>query len=92
MSEFNKKRNILRLLSELYLKGLFSEFKRLFKCITFLTQINPENKEEFANALMVITDYLKNYGELFFHQISKQRREAIESDYEVKIERPDFLN
>jgi hypothetical protein len=67
MSEFNKKRNILRLLSELYLKGLFSEFKRLFKCITFLTQITPENKEEFANALMVITDYLKNYGELFFH-------------------------
>ncbi len=47
MSEFNKKRNILRLLSELYLKGLFSEFKRIFKCLNYLVQISPENTEEF---------------------------------------------
>eukprot|EP00347_Sterkiella_histriomuscorum_P001333 403372435 len=91
MSEFNKKRNILRLLSELYLKGLFSEFKRLFKGISYLTQITPD-KEEFQSALMVLTDYLRNYGEMFFHQLSKQRREAIDNDYEVTIERPDFLN
>lgn len=32
-SEFTKKRNILRLLSELYLKGLVSEFKKIFKCL-----------------------------------------------------------
>lgn len=27
---------------------------------------------------MVLTDYLQNYGEMFFHILSKQRREAIE--------------
>jgi len=32
-SEFTKKRNILRLLSELYLKGLINDFKRIFKLI-----------------------------------------------------------
>ena len=71
MSEFNKKRNILRLLSELYLKGLFSEFKRIFKCLSYLTVINPDNFEEFQNAMMVITDYLKTYGETFFQILSK---------------------
>lgn len=30
---------------------------------------------------MVLTDYLKNYGEMFFHILSKQRREAIEVEY-----------
>jgi regulator of nonsense transcripts 2 len=50
MSEFNKKRNILRLLSELYLKGLFSEFKRIFKCVSYLTSIPPESRDEFLNA------------------------------------------
>ena len=78
MSEFNKKRNILRLISELFLKGLISEFKRIFKCVNTLFQIAPENKEEFLNAQMVLTDYLRNYGEIFFHILSKQRREAID--------------
>lgn len=50
MSEFNKKRNILRLLSELFLKGLIAEYKRIFKGISFLTQIKPESREEFLNA------------------------------------------
>ena len=66
MSEFNKKRNILRLMSELYLKGLFSEFKRIFKGLSYLTSITTD-KEEFQSALMVLTDYLRNYGEMFFH-------------------------
>jgi hypothetical protein len=78
MSEFNKKRNILRLMSELYLKGLISDYKRIFKGISMLVQIKPENRDEFLNAQMVLTDYLKNYGEMFFHQLSRQRREAIE--------------
>lgn len=68
--EFNKKRNILRLMSELFLKGLFSEFKRLFKGINSLMSI-PPNKDEYQNALMVVTDYLQNYGEIFFHILSK---------------------
>jgi len=71
MSEFNKKRNILRLLSELFLKGLISEYKRIFKGISFLVQIKPDNRDEFLNATMVLTDYLKNYGEIFFHILSK---------------------
>jgi hypothetical protein len=50
MSEFNKKRNILRLMSELYLKGLISDYKRIFKGISMLVQIKPENRDEFLNA------------------------------------------
>lgn len=48
-SEFTKKRNILRLLSELYLKGLVSEFKKIFKCLNQMTLISPESSslEEF---------------------------------------------
>lgn len=66
-NEFTKKRNILRLLSELYLKGLLSEFKKVFKCLNQMTLIGPENNlEEFQNSLMVLTDYLKTYGETFF--------------------------
>ena len=66
-SEFTKKRNILRLLSELYLKGLMNEFKKIFKCLNYMTLISPETHlEEFQNALMVLTDYLKTYGETFF--------------------------
>lgn len=28
--------------------------------------ITPTDIEEFQNALMVLTDYLKTYGEIFF--------------------------
>ena len=93
MQEFTKKRNILRLLSELYLKGLFSEYKRIFKCLNTLLSINADTHfEEFSNALMVVTDYLKTYGEIFFQILSRQRREAIDMDYEVTIERYQFLS
>ena len=77
-SEFTRKRNILRLMSELYLRGLIREFKGLFKCINQMTLVGVETLEEFQNALMVLTDYLKTYGEVFFQILPKQRREAIE--------------
>jgi hypothetical protein len=48
--------------------------------------------EDFKNGLMVLTDYLKTYGEIFFHILSRQRREAIEMDHEVTIQRYEFLN
>jgi hypothetical protein len=57
-----------------------------------MAAIQPENLEEFQNALMVITDYLKTYGEIFFLILPRQRREAIENDYEVTIERHKFLS
>ena len=34
---------------------------------------------------MVITDYFKTYGEQIFQIISRERRIAIDSDYEVMI-------
>lgn len=98
--DFTKKRNILRLMSELYLKGLISEFKKIFRCLNQMTQVGcaltpgepPTNLEDYQNGLMVLTDYLKTYGEIFFHILPRQRREAIESDYEVAIERHPFLS
>ncbi len=41
---------------------------------------------------MVLTDYLKTYGEIFFQILPRQRREAIEMDHEVTIERHEFLS
>jgi len=37
ISEFHKKRHILRYLTELYFKGLFTEYKRVFSCLAKLT-------------------------------------------------------
>lgn len=65
-------------MSELFLKGLIAEYKRIFKGISLLMQIKPYVRDEFLTAQMVLTDYLKNYGEIFFHILSRQRREAIE--------------
>ena len=66
IQEFTKRRNILRLLSELYLKGLLTDFKKIFKRLNFMLMISPSSIEDFQNSLMVITDYLKTYGEIFF--------------------------
>ena len=77
-NEFTKKRNILRLLSELFLKGLVADFKKVFRCFNQMTMISPEHLEDFQNALMVSTDYLKTYGEIFFQILPRQRREAID--------------
>jgi hypothetical protein len=44
-----------------------------------MIKISPaESPEEFENAMLVLTDYLKTYGEIFFQILSKQRREAID--------------
>lgn len=73
LGEFTKKRNILRLLSEIYLKGLFNDYRKVFRCLNHMMMIPPttQTMEDFKNGLMVITDYLKTYGEIFFHILSK---------------------
>ncbi len=94
VGEFTKKRNIMRLLSELYLKGLFNDYRKVFRCLNYMMMIpmTPQQMKDFKNGLIVITDYLKTYGEIFFHILSRQRREAIEMDQEVTIQRYEFLN
>ena len=48
ITEFNKKRNILRTLTELYFKGLASEYQGIFKCLVNLILINyEETPDEF---------------------------------------------
>lgn len=72
--ELNKKRNILRLLSELYLKGLIQEYKKVFHCLNCLIvrkEPNTLSEEDFLSGLMVVIDYLKTYGEIFFQILSK---------------------
>jgi hypothetical protein len=82
--EFNKKRYFLRLLTELYLKGLFQQYKEMFPCLNELILITQDHPS-FLNAIMVITDYFKTYGEQIFQIISRERRIAIDCHYEVKI-------
>mgnify|MGYP006116312989 CR=1 FL=1 len=42
--------------------------------------------------MMVLTDYMKLYGEIIFQISSTERREQIEENYEVNIDRYAFLN
>jgi hypothetical protein len=91
--EFTKKRNILRHLTELYFKGIFTEYKLVFKQLNALMSIKFEdNAEEFCNAMMVLCDYLKTYGETIFLILSKDYKQSIEDGFEVTIERHEFLN
>jgi hypothetical protein len=36
LGEFTKKRNIMRLLSELYLKGFFNDYRKVFRCLNYM--------------------------------------------------------
>ena len=84
--ELNKKRNILRTLTELYFKGLSDEYQGIFKCLLNLMLINYEGPEkDFQKAMHIVTDYLKTYGEQIFQLMSRESRESIENGYEVTI-------
>lgn len=93
--EFNRKRYILRILTELYLKGLFQHYKDMFVCMNELILIPNADQKSFLNAIMVLTDYFKTYGEQIFQIVSRERRIAIDQDHEVMIpqsQRYQFLN
>jgi hypothetical protein len=95
VSEFNRKRNILKIISELFIKGLISEFKQVFRCIFDLVggnQVAFKNQDQLLNnSVQLLTEYLRNYGEVFFHILSTTRKDSIENDFEVSIDRYEFL-
>ena len=75
VSEFTKRRNILRHLTELFFKGIFKDYKLVFKQLNALMSIKyEENAEEFCNAMLVLSDYLKTYGEIIFLILSRDYR------------------
>lgn len=85
---------MLRLLTELFKKGIFQHYKDMFTCLNELFFFQP-TQPEFLNAVMVITDYFKTYGELIFHIISRERHASIDNHFEVMIspgERYHFLS
>ena len=93
VSDFTKKRNILRMLTELYFKGIFKEYKLIFKQLNALMCLKFEdNFDEFCNAMMVLSDYLKTYGETVFLILSRDYKQSIEDGFEVAIDRYEFLN
>ena len=51
-----------------------------------------ENSEEFCNAMMVLSDYLKTYGEIIFLILARDYKQSIEDGFEVTIDRYEFLN
>ena len=58
ISEFNKKRNILRMLTELYFKGLTQEYQIIFKCLAKLTLIKYQDSPgDFQSGMLVMSDY-----------------------------------
>ena len=51
-----------------------------------------DNADEFCNAMMVLCDYLKTYGEIIFLILSRDYRQSIEDGFEVTIDRYEFLS
>lgn len=92
VTNFSQKRAILRILTELYFKGLTVEYQGIFKCLVQMILINyEETPADFMHGLKLISDYLKTFGEQIFLKLSTEHRESIDNGYEVTIERHDFL-
>lgn len=79
------------MITELYFRGLFKEYKRIFRLLNQLIQIEIEKEgvETFENALLVLTDYIKMYGERVFGVLARDHKEDIINDYEVAIKESD---
>jgi hypothetical protein len=94
MSDHVRKRNILRMLTELYFKGLILEYKGIFKCLVQIIQLDPEKEgvENFENGLKVVHDYIKVYGENVFGVLARDHKEDIVNDFEVAIKEEDRHN
>lgn len=56
----------------------------MFTCLNDLITVQND-KPEFLNAMMVLTDYFKTYGEQLFNIVSRERRQAIENHHEVIV-------
>ena len=96
LSEQAKKRNILRMLTELYFRGLLREYKRIFKLLNQLIQVDcdKDGVDAFSNAMLIITDYIKVYGERIFGVHPRDHKEDIANDFEVALspeDRHDYL-
>ena len=79
-------------MTELYFKGLTREYQVIFKCLARLTLIKyQDSPDEFQSGMLVLSDYMKTYGEQIFLLLSRESRESIDGGYEVTIQRHDFL-
>jgi hypothetical protein len=52
-------------------------------------EIDKEGVETFENALLVLTDYIKMYGERVFGVLARDHKEDIINDYEVALKESD---
>lgn len=93
-TEHARKRNTLRMLTELFFKGVFKEYRRIFKCLIQIIQVCPEkdSKEVFENGLLVVHDYMKVYGERVFGVLARDHKEDINNDFEVALKDEDRHN
>lgn len=57
----------------------------MFTCLNQLIMVPHTDQQAFLNAVMVLSDYLRTYGETIFQIVSRERRVAIEKDYEVEV-------
>lgn len=89
------------MLTELYFKGMISEYRRVFKCVNELIKQHYEVSKEaprapaaFETALEALVDYIRAYGEKIFWILARGYREDIHMDYEVTLrdqDRYEFL-
>ena len=76
--------------TELCIRGVFKEYKRIFKCLLQLIQFEAKDDQDvFEAALLLLTDYIKMYGERVFGVLARDHKEDIINDYEVTIKAED---
>jgi len=78
-SKAMKRRQMLRLMTELYLKGVINDIVNIGKCLKeVITTDKSKEREKFACNISLLASYLKQYGEVLFGIVQKKTRLLME--------------
>ena len=74
-----KRRQLLKLMTELYLKGVINDITKIGKCLKEVIKVDRnKEREKFSYNMSLLSNYLKQYGEILFGITSKKTRLLIE--------------
>ena len=66
-------------MTELYLKGVINDITKIGKCLKEVIKVDRnKEREKFSYNMSLLSNYLKQYGEILFGITSKKTRLLIE--------------
>lgn len=87
-----KRRQILRLMTELFLRGVLNDITKIGKCLKEVIVTDKlKEREKFACNISLLANYLKQYGEILFGITSKKTRLMAEAGGYPEFERHQFV-